>query len=203
MMHLGARAAHASSEAAPPTPCRRSAAARVARAGCARRLLACAALAGFVAGCSHTYYFAGSSPPTIRNGELVIERFGERPKTRRINDVAVSLVGGGPRLATHDELAAWRRGEARPDVRAIAVEVSTTREVWLDYALPAAGIGMTLVLAIVAPFAGQFAASTDNGLTVPLVFLLAAVAGAEFGLIGAGIGALGEGGTSHADLLRR
>ena len=177
--------------------------ASVSRARRARCVLACVAIAGLVTGCTHTYYFSGSSPPTIRGGEVVIERFGERPKTRRITDVAVSLTDGGHRRATRDELAAWRNGEARSDVKYIVVNVSTTREVWLDYGLPAAGIGMTLVLAIVAPFAGEFAASSDNGLTVPLVLLIAAVVGTEFGLIGAGIGALGEGGTSHADMVRR
>lgn len=167
-----------------------------------RGVLASVVLAGFLAGCSHTYYFTGNSPPTIRDGELVIERFGERPETRRVKDVAVLQTDGRHRLATRDELEAWRHHEAPPDVKSIAVDVSTTREVWLDYGLPAAGIGMTVVLAVVAPFAGNFAASSDNGLTVPLVLLIAAVAGTEFGLIGAGIGALIEGGTSRSGMFR-
>lgn len=152
-----------------------------------------------LAGCSHTYLFAGDDPPRLTAaGDVIIERFGEPPRRLPVERVLVQDERGRARLPATEEVRAWHAGDVTPDIGLIRVDVSTTGEVWRDWVLPGFGIGAALVvvtiggLGVVEPAGGDF--------TMPIMLLMAAALGLEGALIGGAIGALGESGTTDMRL---
>lgn len=149
----------------------------------------------FMAGCTHTYVFAGDRPPRFENGEVIVEVPGERPERYPVERVVVAPKSGAARLPTTEEIRAWEAGIATPEIDILRVDVSTTGHVWSDWIAPGAGIGASLILVTVGGL-GLVTPDGSNNLTLPIVLAMAFALAVEGGLIGGGLGALGEGGTT-------
>ncbi|MCC6625589.1 MAG: hypothetical protein IT385_30405 [Deltaproteobacteria bacterium] len=160
-------------------------------------------IASTACACSHAYIFAGDAPPRIAADQVVIERVGEPGESFTIERVLVQDERGAARLPSTDDLRAWQAGEPTPELDVIRVDVSTSGVVWRDWVMPGFGIGAGLVFVVLGSLGGIEPSNADGdfgGFTLPLAMLLATVVGLEGALIGAGIGALAEGGTTDMRL---
>jgi len=152
--------------------------------------------------CSHSYLFAGEAPPRFVDGEVVIERAGEAPETFRVERVLVQDAKvRGARLPSSDEIVAWREGLPTPGLDLIRVDVSSSGQVWEDWVLPGFGIGAALAFVTLGSLGAIRPGDLDSGgISLPFAALLAFALGVEGALIGGGIGALVESGTTDMRL---
>ncbi len=144
--------------------------------------------------CTHAFIYDRDAPPQIADGELVVpkESGDDRMSIRRIG-VATIDQPFSFRPATNEELAELRQGAVPEWVATMRVEVDATGTFLRDWGLAGFGVGASTVLTIFALSGAITPGGDDFAITVPLTMLFAAVAGAEFMLIGMGLGAAFEG----------
>ena|GEM_PF-6465830 len=161
------------------------------RSGMGRRhALAVAVGLTAMSACTHTYIYGESAPPLLDRGKLVVPKRSGRD-TFSIRRIGVNSVDDpfSFRVPTDDELAELRTGSMPEGVASLRVEVDNAGVLWRDWGLTAFGIGASLVLAGVGLAGAVEPAGQEFGLTMPLTILLASLAGAEFMLVGVGLGA--------------
>lgn len=168
----------------------------------AKRLEVAAALLTALGGCTHTYIYGGDTPPTFERGRLVVDDEHERERFT-VRRVGVSDVDQPWtfRRPTADELAELRAGVVPDSISTVRVDVDNSGLLWRDYGLAGFGIGSSLVLALLGLTGVVDPSDSGSGLSLPLSFLVASVAGLEFMVIGLGLGVGIEG--SETDMRLR
>ncbi|MFO0746672.1 MAG: hypothetical protein U1F43_13525 [Myxococcota bacterium] len=160
-----------------------------------RTRAAAPALAAALAGCTHTFIYAGDQPPRFARGQLIVERPGEDVERYDVERIIVGPKAGGQRLPSTEEMRLWGAGVGTPEVDVMRIDVSTSGAVWRDWVLPGFGFGASFMLVTLGGL-GIVKPDGSRDMTLPLTLALALALGLEGALIGGGLGALGEGGTT-------
>jgi len=149
-----------------------------------------ALLAPGLGACTHTYIYGGDAAPTFERGRLVVDDDDAERERFTIRRVGVSDVAQPWtfRRPTADELAQLRAGVLPDNLSTVRIDVDNSGQLWRDYGMAGFGIGATTVLALLGLSGLVDPSESGNGLSLPLTFLIASVAGLEFMVIGLGLG---------------
>jgi hypothetical protein len=144
----------------------------------------------WLTGCTHTYIYGKHAPPTFERGELVVQTSSgkDRFTVRRVG-VASDDEPFSFRPPTSDEIRALRGGVVPDGVHTMRIEVDNAGVLWRDWGLASFGVGASTVLATVVLTGVVKPDGQSGGLTLPLTLVFAVLVGAEFMLIGLGLGA--------------
>ncbi len=148
-----------------------------------------AALLAMTTACTHTYLFGSERAPEFERGDLVVpKRAGDERVSVRNIVVSTTEFPFSFRSPTPDERQLLREGVVPETIHTVRVEVDNAAAVWRDWGLAGFGIGASIVMAALGMTAVIEPNDARAGVSLPMAILFASAVGAEFMLIGVGLG---------------